>query len=133
MKKDKEWSSIYPKYPGYRKPRQVLTESFRWMTPSFKTVDAGKNTIRIKCVAATADSVSRNNRKYVAEELKRAARTFVGKPVTINHNPNRKVGNVFWCEYEHPNLECLADIKKEPYVGLLRDHSTKIRGVRPRI
>jgi len=110
-------------------PNFNIKESFNWMTPEFKTVDAGKNTIKIKGVALKSDVVSRNKRKYCDEELVKSARTFVGKPVTINHDMNRIVGNVVWMEYENGALEYIADIKKQPYVRLLRDHSTEIKGV----
>ena len=106
-----------------------IKESFEWMAPEFKVVDAGKNTVRIKGIAMRSNVVSKNNRKYVDEELKKAARTWIGKPVTINHNMNQKVGNVVWMEYNRGALEYLADIKKNPYVTLLRDGSATLRGV----
>lgn len=106
-----------------------ITESFNWMTPEFKVVDSGKNTIRIKGIALKSDVISRNKRRYIDEELVKSARTFIGKPVTINHDMSRIVGNVVWMEYENGALEYLADIKKQPYVRLLRDHSTEIKGV----
>ena len=106
-----------------------VKESFEWMAPEFKVVDAGKSTIRIKGVAMKSNVVSRNKRKYVDEELKKSARTWIGKPVTVNHDMHRKIGDVKWMEYEKGALEYLADIKKEPYVSMLRDGSTKIRGV----
>jgi len=106
-----------------------IAESFNWMSPDFKLVDSGKNTIRIKGVALKGNVVSRNKRKYVDEELKKAARTWIGKPVTINHDSTRNVGHIVWMEYEDGALEYLADVNKQPYVGLLRDKSTDIRGV----
>ena len=106
-----------------------ICESYEWMTPEFTVQDTGKNTIRIRGVAMKANVVSRNKRKYVDEELKKAARTWIGKPVTINHDMNRKVGNITWMEYNRGALEYLADIKKQPYVGLLRDKSTEVKGV----
>lgn len=106
-----------------------ITESFEWMTPEFKIVDAGKNTIRIKGVAMKSDVVSRNKRKYIDEELIKSARTFIGKPVTINHDMTRIVGDIKWMEYNDGALEYLADIKKQPYVKLLRDGSAEIKGV----
>jgi len=106
-----------------------IAESFNWLSPEFKLVDSGKNTIRIKGVALKGNVVSRNKRKYVDEELQKAARTWIGKPVTINHDGTKKVGHVVWMEYEDGALEYLADVNKQPYVGLLRDKSTDIRGV----
>jgi len=106
-----------------------IAESFNWLSPEFKLVDSGKNTIRIKGVALKGNVVSRNKRKYVDEELRKAARTWIGKPVTINHDGTKKVGHVVWMEYENGDLEYLADVNKQPYVGLLRNKSADIRGV----
>jgi len=111
---------------------ETIKESFEWMSPEFKVVDdAGKNTIRIKGVAMKGDVISKNKRKYVDEELKKAARTWIGKPVTINHNPQQIVGDIKWMEYSDQSnaLEYLADIKKQPYVDMIRSKSTAIRGV----
>ena len=115
-------------YKNVSKNNMALRESFRWMTPSFSTTDVGKNSIKIKGVALRGDTVSKNNRKYVEEELIRSARTFIGRPVTINHS-DQIVGNIDWCEYEDHCLEYLATIKKQPYVTMLRNKSTQIRGV----
>ena len=106
-----------------------LKESFSWMSSDFKTQNAGKDTIKIKGIALRSDTVSRNNRKYVDAELIKSARTFIGRPVTINHSMERKVGHVDWAEYEDGCLEYLATIKKQPYVDMLRDKSTAIKGV----
>lgn len=110
-----------------------LKESFRWLSPEFMTQDAGKNSIKIKGIALKSDTLSRNNRKYVDAELMKSARTFIGKPVTVNHrDPTYKaniVGNVDWAEYEDGQLEYLATVKKQPYVDLLRNRSTNIKGV----
>jgi hypothetical protein len=109
-----------------------IIESFEWATgPEFKVVDAGKNTIRIKGVALKGDAISKNHRKYIVDELKRSARTWVGKPITINHDPKRIVGNLTWMEFsdESNALEYMGNINKQPYVNMLRDKSAEIRGV----
>jgi len=108
-----------------------IMESFEWVTNDFKTADVGKNKIRIKGIALRGDAISRNYRKYTVEELKKAARTWNGKPLTINHNPNRIVGNVVWMEYNDLSnaLEFIADINKQPYVDLIRSKSSVIKGV----
>jgi hypothetical protein len=121
--------STSEKYDGQPKQRNLLIESFEWMTPEFQTADSGKDSIRIKGVAMKP-SVSLNNKKYITDELKRSARTFISKPVDVNHN-GKPVGTVIWCEYSDKSdaLEYLADIKKQPYVDMLRNKSTQIRGV----
>lgn len=85
--------------------------------------------MKIKGVALTADSISKNKRKYVREELKKAARSWIGKPVTINHDPNRIVGDIEWMEFEDPMLEYLINVKKQPYVNMFRNGDERIRGV----
>jgi hypothetical protein len=108
-----------------------LMESFEWMSPEFSSVDAGKNTIRIRGVAARGNSLSKNNRSYLVDELRRSARTWVGKKVLVNHDPKRIAGNVTWMEFSDQSnaLEYLADINKEPYVTMLREKSTALKGV----
>lgn len=117
-----------------------IKESFSWMAaPDFQIINTGKNTVTIKGIAVKKNQISRNKRKYVEEELIKGARTFIGAPVTINHSPydkshpmydGRKVpGNVRWMEYEDGNMEYMADIKKQPYVDLIRNKSVEIRGV----
>lgn len=112
-------------------PKLEVMESFEWMTPEFKIVDAGKKTIRVRGIALRGDTTTRNNRRYCVDELKRAARSFIGKPVTINHDMHKKAGHVTWMEWNDKEnaLEYLADIKKNPYVDMLRDGSTHIKGV----
>jgi hypothetical protein len=111
----------------------TITESFKWLTDTFKTQDAGKDSIKIKGVALRSDVTSRNGRKYIDEELQFAARTFVGKPLTVNHgdlnDKSNIIGHIDWCQYEDRALEYLATVKKQPYVDLIREGSTTIRGV----
>jgi len=111
-------------------PRISITESFGWLSPeAFDLHSVGKNTIKIKGVALPAGATSKNRRKYVEEELIRAARTLIGKPITINHDPDRIIGNVEWAEHEDGLTEYLATIKKQPYVDMLREHNASILGV----
>jgi len=108
----------------------TIKESFRWLTPeSFKVESIGKNTVKVRGVALRADAISKNNRKYVKEELVKAARTWINKPVTINHDANRIAGHIDWMEFEDPLLEYLMTIKKQPYVDMFRNHDKKIKGV----
>jgi hypothetical protein len=118
-----------------------LRERFRWdAAPEFKIVNTGKNTVTIEGIAVKAGQISRNKREYVGEELNAAARTFVGVPITINHAPYSKshpmydgrkvVGNVRWMDYEQDGrMRYIADVKKQPYVDLLREGSVKVKGV----
>ena len=111
-------------------PQYKIKESFRWLAPeAFKVQSVGKNTVKVRGVALKANSISKNNRKYVREELEKAARTWIGTPVTINHNDRRIVGHVDWMEFEDPLLEYLMTIKKQPYVSMFRNHDSRIQGV----
>jgi len=121
-------------------PKFNIKESFEWMAaPDFQVINTGKNTVTIKGVAVRKGQISRNRRRYVDEELKMAARTWIGKPVTINHAPwdrshpmydGRKVpGNVRWMEYNKGAMEYQIDIKKQPYVDLIRNKSVDVKGV----
>jgi len=107
-----------------------IKEKFSWLTPeAFKIQDIGKNTVRIKGIALKADALSRNQRYYVEEELIKSARTLIGKPITINHDPQRIVGHVEWAEYEDGFLEYYGVVKKQPYVQMLREGDPRIQGV----
>ena len=117
-----------------------IKESFEWMAaPEFQVVNTGKNKVTIRGVAVKKGQISRNKRKYVDEELKMAARTWIGKPVTINHAPWNKThpmydshkvaGNVRWMEYNKGALEYQIDINKQPYVDMFRNKSVQVQGV----
>ncbi len=62
---------------------------------------------------------TRNNSVYVEDEMRRAARTMVEKPVFygVSHNPEDKcvVGNVAWAEYEDGRLECVVTVDNATY------------------
>ena len=109
----------------------VLKESFVIPIYEFKTVDAGQRTIRIKGVALRGDVVSKNNRKYTREALLKATNTWIGKPVNVNHDDGKKVGTIKWMDYDE-GVDALlyeAEITREPYISLLRNRSTEIKGL----
>jgi hypothetical protein len=109
--------------------KPLIIESFKWLTPQFHAVDSGPHQVKIKGVAVKSGTVSRNNRKYIDEELIKSARTMIGRPLTRDHDMNQIIGNVEWAEYEDGALEYLAVVKKEPYVTMIRNKDPKIRGV----
>ena len=107
-----------------------ITESFAWLTPeAFNLHSVGKNTIKIKGIAMPSGTISKNNRQYVEEALIKSAYTLIGKPITINHDPHRIIGNVEWAEHEDGVTEYLATVKKQPYVDMLRNRDPNIKGV----
>lgn len=129
---------------------QPIIESFNWLTPELKVVDSGRNSVKIKGVALRSNTVSKNGRKYVDEELRKAARTWIGKPITINHapptkeeaeiqgvpfDPSKIVGHIEWMEHDDDgNLEYVGTVNKQPYVDMIRMYGrnpqeSSIRGV----
>lgn len=112
----------------------TLCESFHWLSPDFKVQPSNKNTIKIKGIALRGNTISKNRRKYVDEELHSAARTFIDCPITVNHQDWRdhknRIGKVNWMEYDTDGtLEYVGEIWKEPYVSMLRGKSREIKGV----
>ena len=103
-----------------------MKESFSIPITEYKTLDVGKNTIRIRGTALRGDVISKNQRKYLDEELHKAVNTWIGKPLTINHDDNRKVGHLPWMDYSNGILTFEAEVTKQPYVDMIRDHSSDI-------
>jgi len=98
MDRAKKW------FEAHYLKEQVL-ESFQWMG-TFKPL-RGKNQIK-----GTALNVgkTRNRRLYSEDELLRSARTLEGKPLLINHDWRREVGEVIDSEYEDEAVEYVAEV-----------------------
>ena len=105
--------------------KHKILESFRWLPPGDMRIKkgAGKKLI-IRGRALFAGGVSRNLRKYVKEELVRAARTLIGKPVTINHDSHSIVGHVIDAEEEENAIEYVAEVNRHEYVQKLQDRKS---------
>jgi len=115
-----------------------LFEKYMWLTPEFKVKPTDGKTVKIKGKAIPRETISRNNRKYVDEELRRAARTFIDTPVTENHHDwmehKNHLGKVNWMEYEDGSLEYVAEVWNPSMVAELRLYAqnpgaSKVRGV----
>jgi len=112
-----------------------IIETFTIPVTEWKTVDAGKNTIRIKGVALKGDVVSKNLRHYLTNEVRKSTNTFIGKPINIHHNNPKNertnIGNLTWMDWDETAelLTYEGEITKQPYVDMLRNKSTEIRGV----
>jgi hypothetical protein len=99
----------------------------------------GKKGVRISGIACMADVVSLNRRKYIDEELTKSARTWISKPITINHSPPKEgmkgydrskiVGDIRWMEQENGKMRYAGVVTKQPWVELLRSRSTEIKHV----
>jgi hypothetical protein len=117
-----------------------IWESYAGPILDFSVQPTKKNHVKIRGVATPKDAVSRNNRKYVADELHAAARTWLEAPITVNHarwdDPKSRKGTVNWMEYnkEEGNMEYVADVWDRDMVSELRLYRenpklSKIRGV----
>jgi len=105
--------------------KHKILESFKWLPPGDMRIKKGVGKkVNIRGRALFAGTVSRNMRKYVKEELVRAARTLVGKPVTINHDPHRIIGHVIDAEEEENAIEYVAEINKGNYPQKLLDRKS---------
>jgi len=94
-----------------KKEERKIGESFSWL----KDIQILDNNM-IKVVAINAGR-SLNDNIYLKEELMKAARTFVGKPifVGVNHEDKKEVGYVYWAEYEDGRVELIGKVDDETY------------------
>ena len=102
---------------------ETLYEKFSWMRDDLKFVGVRGNKAQFKGIALYP-TVSGNGKKYVKEELIRAARTLVGKPLTLNHNMEKMKGTVTWAEEEDDRIEYVAESNDNEYVQKLKDRQT---------
>ena len=120
---------------------QKLFESYRWLVPIETGQTQGKKVIvRGKALHAT---VSKNLKKYVVDELQRAARTLAQKYIDVNHEysvwaakkakfdagetalspgPKPKLkGNLYDAEYEDGYVEYHGEVNYPEYVDKMVD------------
>ena len=106
-------------------------ESFRWVPESAKTLpSASPREIKVKMVIAKAGQISGNGRKYVREELRKAARTLTGKPINVNHDDKRIIGNIDVAEYDDQDdqLEAIGTITSQMYADRVRANDPSWKG-----
>jgi len=111
--------SVKPKKPK-------ILETINWKASPFSQVIEWGKGCKIKGVALRGGQTSRNGRKYVAEEIMKAARTLIGKPITINHDSNKIVGNVEWAEFSGDELDYSGSVKNEQYATMIRSKDSRI-------
>jgi hypothetical protein len=107
-------------------PEYPLIESFRWYVPDLavKSDPAWGNKVKVRGVAIPGGVVSRNNRRYVKREIELAARSLIGKPITVNHDNTKIIGHIEDAEFEENGLEYVGWITKQPYVDKMRDRAS---------
>ena len=120
--------STYPTgtWTGPAQPK--LSESWAWWVDNFKTSEY-PGSAKISGIALRGGQTSKNNRKYVEEELMKGARTLRGKPLTVNHDNKNIAGTVELSEYENGELHYAATVKKEPYKTMVKERDARIKGV----
>ena len=115
-----------------------IIESFKWLTPEFTVAPTDGKTVKIRGKAIPRETVSRNNKKYVDEELRKAARTFIDVPITENHknwtDKKNQLGKVNWMEYDDGSMEYVAEVWNPEMASELRLYAknpsaSKVRGV----
>ncbi|RLI40433.1 hypothetical protein DRO59_09305, partial [Candidatus Bathyarchaeota archaeon] len=98
----------------YRKPQ----EKFNWAKSAFQYIKQDKNAKYYK-VEALFPLTSMNNNVYTEDELVRAARTLIGKPVNLNHEDHTLKGvKIVDAEYEDGAVEVLLRVLKTAGRGL---------------
>jgi hypothetical protein len=91
----------------YRKPQ----EKFRWAKPAFDVIRQDKEAKYYK-VEALFPTVSMNRNVYTRDELVKAARTLIGKPVNLNHQHSLAGVTIVDADYEDEAVECLLRVER---------------------
>src|SRR5512139_241943 len=101
-----------------------IIENYKWLTPEFTVAPTDGKTVKIRGKAIPRETVSRNNKKYVDEELQKAARSFIDVPITENHKDWRDkknhLGKVNWMEYDDGSMEYVAEVWNPTMASELR-------------
>ncbi|MEM2873053.1 MAG: hypothetical protein QXD82_02655 [Nitrososphaerales archaeon] len=99
-----------------------LQESFQWLMP-IKPING---THFIHGIALSV-GITRNLNKYSDDELKRAARTLIGKPFFYppHSNPPTKVGEILDAEYEDRRIEYFGRIDDDEVWNLISSGKIK--------
>jgi len=100
-----KWGARYPAF-------EKLIESFRWKASAPTLKNATERGRFYRVVTATV-TTSGNLNTYVSEELKRAARTLIDKPVNINHVKYDLAGEnrIVDAEFEDGAVEAIAYVE----------------------
>jgi len=101
---------LNPEKP-YRLQQEGL-EAFRWAEPRLRLAKQDKKAKYYK-VEALFPIISMNRNVYTEDELVKAARTLIGKPVNINHeSPPLDGVEIVDAEYEDGAVECLLRVSR---------------------
>lgn len=107
-----------------------ISESFEWVPESWKLLPTRTNEVKVKMVIAKAGQISGNGRKYVREELNKAARTLDNQPINVNHDKKRVIGTIKATEYNdiEDQLEAVGIINSPMYTERIRANDPSWKG-----
>lgn len=94
------------------KPYRLPQEKFRWAQPTFNIIKQDREAKYYK-VEALFPIVSMNRNVYTRDELVKAARTLIGKPVNLNHQHALAGVTIVDAEYEDEAVECLIRVERK--------------------
>ena len=83
-------------------------EAFSWAEPRLQALEGREGVYRVEALFPLE---SMNRVIYTEEELLRAARTLIGKPVNLNHKKPLKGVEILDAEYEDGAVECLLQVE----------------------
>ena len=83
-------------------------EAFRWAEPRLQALENGEGVYRVEALFPVE---SMNRVIYTEEELVRAARTLIGRPVSLNHEKPLEGVEILDAEYEDGAVECLLRVE----------------------
>jgi len=94
----------------YRKPQE--SEAFKWAEPliKFAKEDEGAKYYRVEALFPVS---SMNRNIYTEDELIRAARTLIGKPVNMNHEAPLENVEILDAEFEDGAVEVLLKVSRD--------------------
>lgn len=107
----------------------MKNETIKWDIKEYEILDETEKQVKVR-INALRPVKSRNGRVYTFNEMLESGRTLSRKPINVNHNDSRIVGNTDWAKANKQTqiLEVTGIVNREPYVYMLKNHDAKIKG-----
>jgi hypothetical protein len=94
----------------------------------YEVINESQNQVKI-AVKALRPVTSRNGRKYTFNEILESHKTMRHKPINVNHDDSRCIGNTDGSKItDKQTMEVYGTVNKEPYVYMIKTHDPKITG-----
>lgn len=94
----------------------------------YEIINESQNQVKV-AVKALRPVTSKNGRKYTFNEILESHKTMRHKPINVNHDDNRCIGNTDGSKIdEQQTMEVYGTVNKEPYVGMIKNRDPKITG-----